>query len=340
MKSARLSLRWSHAAPAMALAAALLCGCHKKSAAPGGSPVLARAGDEVITVEDLQREAERRLAKNVPVPDKAVLLEEMTQRLAAVSRAKKAKLDADAETKREMENVLIAKLRAQELEAKLAAVSVTDEELRQAFDAGAQKYSRPAKVRLAILHLKGEPKMSEAKRAELRARMEDALKKAIENPAEGGRGAAAGGFGQVAADYSEDQVSRYRGGDIGWLDEGNVSYRWPKAVLEAGYSLEKGARSGVIETDTGLFAVMKTDSRDGATASFDEVKTSLRRELLTKKRSDIEAAFLKETQELTGAEIHTEVLATVTLPTSAAPPPLTEATPPQLPGMKPPPSGN
>ena len=323
------------------LAAAALGGCSRKDAAPPGSPVLAKAGGEVITVDDFQNEVQRRLAKNISVPDKNVLIEEMLGRLAALSRAKLAKLDADAETKREMENVLIAKLRAQELESKLASATVTNDELRKAYDAGAAKFASPAKVRLAILHVHADAKMSDAKRAELRSRMDDALKKAAEHPAEGGRGGAANGFGQVAAEYSDDQVSRYRGGDIGWLDAGNFSYRWPKEVLEAGYAMEKGARSGVIESASGLYAVMKTDSRDGSTSAFDDAKASLHRELLTRKRADIEASFLQETRELTGAEIHHDVLATVTLPAAAAKPvPLAESAPPSLPGMKPQPSSN
>ena len=323
--------------PGTLFAAALLCGCGKKPVASAGSPVLAKAGDEVITVDDFQKEVERRTARNLPVPDKAILIEEMLVRLAAVSRARQAKLDTDADTRREMENVLIAKLRAQELEARLDTVTVTDDELRAAYEASAASHSRPAKVRLAMLHLQGDAKMSDAKRAELHARMEEGLKKAAENPAPGGRGAAAGGFGHIAVEYSDDQISRYRGGDLGWLDEGNYSYRWPKAVLEAGYALPQGSVSSIIETDTGLYAVMKTDRRDGSTTSLEEAKSSLRRELLAKKRSSIEAAFLAENRQLTGAEILTDVLATVTLPGSPArPAPAAESTPPVLPGMKPP----
>jgi parvulin-like peptidyl-prolyl isomerase len=236
-----------------------------------------------------------------------------------------------------MENVLIAKLRAQELEAKLAAVTVSDDELRAAYDSGSAKLTRPAKVRLAILQIQGDVKMSDAKRAELRARMEEALQKAAENPAEGGRGGAAGGFGKVAAEYSDDQVSRYRGGDIGWLDDGNFTYHWPKAVLAAGYALEKGGRSGIIEADGSLYTVMKTDVRDGATTSFEEAKTLLRRELLAKKRAEIESAFLAENRSRTAAEINTGVLSTVTIPAPPARPgAVAETTPPALPGMTPP----
>ncbi|HEX2749620.1 MAG TPA: peptidylprolyl isomerase [Verrucomicrobiales bacterium] len=312
-----------------------LAGCHREVAAPSGSPVLAKAGGEVITVDDFDREVQRRLAKHVPVPDKNALIEEMLGRLAAVTRAKQAKLDGDAETKREMENVLIAKLRAQELEAKLNAATVTDAELKAAFAAGAAAYSHPAKVRMAILHLQGDMKMSDAKRSELRSRMEEALKKAAEAPAPGGRGGAATGFGQIAAEYSDDQVTRYRGGDLGWLDEGNYSYRWPKPVLEAGFALPQGGVSGIIEADNGLYAIMKTDHRDGGSTTLEEAAPSLRHDLLVKKRAEIEAAFLKENRSLTNAEIRQDVLATVTLPAAASPAQVTASAPPTLPGMKP-----
>lgn len=317
-------------------AAVLLCGCGGKPAGSAGPPVLAKAGDEVITADDFQQEVQRRIARNLVVPEKAVLLEEMLVRLAAVARAKQLKLHEDAATRHEMDNVLIAKLRAQELEAKINALVVSDDELKAAFDAAAGSLARPAKVRLALLHLQSDGKMSEATRAELRARMEDGLKKTAEHPAEGGRGAAATGFGAVAVEYSDDQSSRYRGGDIGWLDEGNYSYRWPRPVLEAGYALEKGASSGIIETDTGLFVVMKTDLRDGSAASFEEAKGALRRDLLAKARAAIEADFLAVNRQLTGAEIRADVLATITLPATTAPPaPAAGITPPALPGMNP-----
>jgi len=326
--------------PLSLAAGLLLCGCEKKTpaAATTGSPVVAQAGDDVITVEDVEKEVQRRIARNLNIPDKTVLVQEMLERLAAVSRAKKAKLDEDAETRREMENVLIAKLRAQEVQAKVEAIVVSDEELKAAFDAGAGGHARAAKVRLAILRMQGDPAMSEGKRAELKSRMEEALQKAAAAPAEGGRGGAALGFGQVAAEYSDDQVSRYRGGDIGWLDAGSLDYhQWPKSVLETGYSLEKGKCSAIIEDKGSLFAVMKTDSRDGTSASFEETKASLRSSLLKKKRASIEASFLSENRSQTGAEVRAGVLSTLTLPAvPARPAPVADSTPPALPGMNPP----
>jgi peptidyl-prolyl cis-trans isomerase C len=321
--------------PVIFAAAALLSGCEKKPAAAAtGSPVVARAGDEVITVADVEKEVQRRLAKGVNVPEKSALIQEMLERLAAVASARQANLHADPETKHEMENVLIAKLRAQELETKLAALSVSEEEIRAAYEAGSGQLHRPAKVRLAMLQMQGGVNMSDAKRAELRARMEEALQKAAETPAEGGRGGAANGFGQVAVQYSDDQVSRYRGGDIGWLDEGVFSYHWPKEVLAAGYALEKGQRSDIIESAGNLYVVMKTDRRDGSTTPFAEAQNSLRRDLLAKKRAEIEAAFLAGNRSRTGAEVREEVLSTLNLPAvPARPGAVADNLPPALPGM-------
>jgi peptidyl-prolyl cis-trans isomerase D len=111
-------------------------------------------------------------------------------------------------------------------------------------------------------------------------------------------------------------VTRYRGGDIGWLDVGNFSYRWPKAVLGAGYGLDKGAMSGIIETDQGLFVVMKTDFRESAATSFEEARAGLRQEILTKKRRTVEEAFLQETAQLVKPEVMTSALAGIELPAS------------------------
>ena len=315
-------------------AACFLAACEKeKPVASTGSPVVAQAGDEVITAADVEKEAERRLARGMPLPEKSRLVGEMLERLAAVARAKKAGLADDPETRRELENVLIARLRAAELEPKLAAVTVSDEELKAEFaSAAAAREARP-RVRLALLRIQGEPKMSEAKKTELRTRMDEALKKAA--AAEG----AVQGFGQVAAEYSDDQSSRYQGGDIGWFEEGNFSYRWPRLVLEAGYQLEKGKCSPVIEDNGSLYAVMKTDSRPAAKPAFDELKGRLKRELTAKKRKEIDEAFSAENRSRTGAVIREEGLTLITLPQAPSgqvPPPGKEKAPPALPGMNPP----
>jgi parvulin-like peptidyl-prolyl isomerase len=121
----------------------------------------------------------------------------------------------------------------------------------------------------------------------------------------------AGGFGALALEASDDQASRHRGGDLGWLDAGNFEYRWPQAVLTAGYALDVGQISPVIETPQGYYVVMKTDARSGSVTPLAEVAPALRQSLLVTRRQQVQEAFRAETVRAAQAKIDSAVLATV-----------------------------
>ncbi len=303
----------------------------KKPESPG---VLARVGDVTITVQDFNREVERLHRANRPVPNKQTLLEEMVRFESLLQRARQAKLDADPEVRRELSNLLIGKFLDRELEPRLKALEVSPAELQDAYQQNLTKYTRPAKVRLAILYIKTSPMMSETKQDEVNARFAEARQKAIDQPAPGGRGPAAQGFGAVAIQYSEDSASRYHGGDIGWLDADNFSYPWPREVLAAGYALDKGQVSQRIETKNGLYLVMKTDSRDASVTPFAQVEASLRQSLLRQNRQVAEAAFRAEAVRQSSVRINQNALAALEMPrpstTNVAQ--NQETRPPELPG--------
>jgi peptidyl-prolyl cis-trans isomerase C len=297
-----------------ALAAFLLVSC--------GQPekpevILAQVGEHRITAADFMNEVERRTASGRPVPYKETLLDEMIQRQALLQRVKSSGLHQESEIKREIDNLLIGKFLERELSPRVGAVRVSAEEIQAEYDKHEATYNQAAKVRLAILFLEANPKASEAKRMELRDRLNEARRKVIENPPSGGRGGAAMGFGLLAIEYSDDQAGRYRGGDIGWLDEGSFAYRWPRPVLEAGYAQEPGAISEIIEAEGGFYVVTKTDYRAGSTTSLERVQASLRHNLLTEKRREVEATFRKETASITEISINREALASMELPNAA-----------------------
>ena len=317
------------------LSLGMLVSCDQKTAPAAGPSVIARVGAQVITAEDVKNEAARRAAGNQTVPGKADLLQQMIDRLLLVERAKAAKLDAEFETRRALESVLITKLREKELEDKLAAVDVSDDELKKEFESEPARFAQPAKARLSLLFQEMNKTMSETKRSEIRQRMEEALQKARTQPVIGGRGPAAGGFGSLSVDYSEDQVSRYRGGDVGWIEVGKESSRLPKEVIEIGCSLDKGKISGIIEADNGLYVVMKTDIRAAGATTFEEARPGLRQSSMARKRRQIEEDFIKQTAQLVKSEIDSTSLAALELPhsTKLAAPPNSDTPPPTIPGV-------
>ena len=301
----RKTIRATTSGLALALAVGLGAGCSKKPAAD--PDVLARVGSAEIRSGDLVKEAARLRKARKAVPDKSTLLQEMVKHEALVQRARNAGLPEDPELKREISNLLIGALLERELTPRLEAVQVSAEELRAEYQAKLPQYTRNAKVRLALLQLQADAKMSEARRAELRERMGEARRKLT-----GELGAE--GFGKLALDYSDEQSSRYRGGDLGWLDAGSAAPRWPRAVLDAGYALPKGHVSDVIETPEGFYLVAKTDFREGFATPFEQVEGSLRQGILARKRRQLEEAFRQEAANLANIQINAEAIERVQLP--------------------------
>ena len=322
----------------VASAALLLQSCAREaptdSATTGdASPVLAVVGGSSITEADLLAEVERRRSRRQPVPAKEELLQAMIDRAALVHRAKHAGLTTDPEVSRALDGVLVRELRQRELHQQLQAADVSVEELRAAYENAGSKFTTAAKSRLAVLHLTAGKSATDAKRAELRERMTEARTRALANPATGGRGPAASGFGALAVEFSDDQVSRYRGGDIGWFTPDQTGTRWPDQVLKAGLSLETGAVSEVIESRGEFFLVTKTDVREAATTDFETAAPGIRKRLLVEKRETIEAAFGAESERLAEVEIIPGALARVEFPNLPARE--AELKPPTLPGVNP-----
>jgi len=307
-------MRYVQIAVAACLCPAVIAGCGKPEAPEASAVVLARVGNREIVAEDLQAEARRRIDARLPVPEKEALLREMARFAALVERAHDAGVADTAQTQREIGNMLIGKLKEKKLAPRLSAIEIGDDEVRAEYEKRIDQYTRPAQIRLAALFLNAGKVVSAEKRQELIDRLSEARRKAIDNPAPGGRGPAAGGFAALAIEYSDDQASRYRGGDIGWLEEGTTSSRWPSEVLEAGYALKKGEISEIIETEDGFCLVMKSDERKAFTTPFDQVAPTLRQSLLVQKRRELNKAFTEETMRLITVELDLDALASVSLP--------------------------
>jgi len=326
-------------APLLAAGLALLfpqC-ARDRSAADGAapatdSPVLATVGGTAITANDLLAEAERRKERRQPVVEKDALLEAMVNRAALVHRARQSGLESDPEVRRALDNVLVSEFRQRELQGRLDAVEVSDEEMRATYAARSQSFTTPAKARLSILHLAAGEAASDGKREEARARMAEARTRALANPAPGGRGPAANGFGALAVEFSDDQVSRYRGGDAGWFVPGQAGARWPEDVLRAGHALAVGEVSEVLDVRGDYFLVRKTEESAAATTGYEDAAPAIRQQLLAAKREALEQAFHDENQRLAEVAFVPEALARVDLP---AAPPVTEPKPPVLPGVSP-----
>jgi peptidyl-prolyl cis-trans isomerase D len=146
--------------------------------------------------------------------------------------------------------------------------AVTDDELKVVYQQGIQQYEVPNRVHAEHILLTTVGK-TDAEVAEIKKKAEDVL-------AQAKKGA---NFEELAKKYSEDPGSKDKGGDLGWLIQGQTVPEFERAA----FSLNKGQISELIKTQYGFHIIKILDKETAHTKPFDEVKDSLRTPLLLQK---------------------------------------------------------
>ena len=289
--------------------AAVLGGCTRKPAAN----VLASVGGKDITVADFQAEYERRQAMRQPLPDRQTLLEQMIGRETLLQQARAVGLDQTADVRRACEDVLIARYQQTQVAPKIAAAKVSPEEIKAVYQRDLAHYTQPAKVKLAIVLVAVSPKADTNQVAAAAARARDALARTATLRA------GTQGFGQIAADCSDDQLTRYRGGDAGWFANDGLEGRWPREIVAAGFALKNaGDLSEVLRGGEGFYVVKKLDSRPAGITPLEQVRPAIERRLLIAKQEEVERQLSAAARATAKVSTNVGLLAAVKYPNQSS----------------------
>ncbi len=246
----------------------MLSACHEQPRPPDN--ILAKVGAEVITIEDFQAAAKRRGGGNPASVDRKALLEELIDESALVQRAKSKGLDQTPEFQRRVRNLLIATLREQDATTPMPGPTPAD--LRALYEKLKPSLAIPAARHLAILQLTAESPAASAEKLQQAVQRFQAL------PPDPARR----GFGSVAAQFSDDQDTRYAGGDLGWLTDAEIQRRLPPTVATAALSLtQPGTCSEVLQSGATAFVILLSAQRPATTQPFEKVEKQLRIEFET-----------------------------------------------------------
>lgn len=246
-----------------------------------------------ITRADLEVEVARRgeaLTSRFATPDeRRELLESVIRRRVLAQRARMAGYEADPELRARLEQILGERFERDQLREHARDLLVTPEEIEAEYRRNLERYTRPERVQVALIWMPVPPSATAAARARVRARAEQAWREAQD------RSAAAGTFGVLAMRYSSDFESRYRGGEVGWLERGASDPRWGEAVASAAFALsEIGDLSEVVTTEAGFAIVKLLRREERQTASLDEVKDVIRQEIESRRRKRVLARLRRQ----------------------------------------------
>lgn len=258
----------------------LAVGCRPSRPEPDAT-ALVQVGGSVVRVTDVRTEWQRRASRG-EAPDPEVVLQDLVERRRLLERARQLGLDQDPEVTRAWENALVAKLKERELEPQLRDASVSEAEIQSAASRSGTTAPRFGEVRLAVLRQEFSPKTSATQREQLRTRLEQIDPRKL--PAEG--------FGALAAELSDDQASRYQGGDMGWQSENPEKSSLDPAVLQAAAQLrEPNELSPVLEGRDAFYRIRLLERRASRQLSPKSALALAQHRAVQQKRADLERGF-------------------------------------------------
>lgn len=141
-----------------------------------------------------------------------------------------------------------------------ASTQVSDDALHAYYNAHIDEYKVENRVHAEHILFKTVGK-TDAEIAEIRQNAEDVLKKAKSGA----------NFEDLAKKYSEDDGTKAKGGDLGWIVEGQTVPEFQQAA----FTLPKGSISGLVKTQYGFHIIKVLDHETAHTKTFDEVKSTI-----------------------------------------------------------------
>lgn len=204
------------------------------------------------------------------------------------------------------------------------SVQITDQELQAQYQQDIQQYQVPNRVNVEHILFMTVGR-TDAEVAEIRQKAEDVLKQAK-------KGA---NFEDLAKKYSEDPGTKEKGGQLGWIVQGQTVPEFEKAA----FSLPKGSVSDLVRTQYGFHIIKVLDKETAHTKSFDEVKDSIRAPMLLSKadqeatdESDKIAAQLRRSNRVSLDDLAKQFHLTIaqTRPVTAAEPVLELGNSPEI----------
>lgn len=280
---------------------------------------VATIGGQEISEETLRSELRRRFgatpAEAVRLEQKLETLERLVRQETIFAQAKASGFDQSPEMQARIKNLIIAQFREQRFTN--ATPVVSEQEIQAAYEGSSDRFVQPASMRGAMLFIAQPANVSAEKKAEARRRAESILAEA--------RAGDAQAFAQLCVRHSDDQVTRYKGGDLGWFSRGAAAVE--PALVDA---LEKVAKAGefapVIETSRGYFIARLMEKRDAARKPLAEVKELLRHQIARDKAALAERDFHVAMRHGLDIRIDQTRVEQLSIPTQ-------KSQPPRLPGV-------
>ena len=284
---------------------------------------LAQVGDRVITRE---RFAERLAARSKSTEQKyaspagkAELLQEMIDREAMFCRAKAAGFDQRPEIREAIEQLIIDRYRDSEWNLHVAVNAVGEGQIQSYYQAHLPEYRLPAKVRAAMILVRRPARAAPEQEAELKARAEAIRAELVAS-------ASSVEFSKIVQARSDDQATKYRGGDLGWFTRNAPPWGLDADALESIFNLQHpGDCTPLVKTDNAFYIFKLLETQPASVCPLAQVRDRIGFQLAREAQAERERNFYRDIRAGLEIRVNQAELEKVQIP------PRTDR-PPALPG--------
>jgi len=247
------------------------------SAEPDGSPVIARVGDDVLTVRQLERRwnevlspAERQQLRQRG--GLATYLDEVVEELLLAQEARRRGLAEDPAVREALRSATNHVITRPLLRAEVREKAFPESELRALYQLRRDEWGEPLRVRVREILVRADGGGRSGKGGGEQPVQDDAAwEEARREAADLRRRILAGeDFGELARQHSDAPTARYLG-DVGWV----VAGRFFAAYEEAALALQGGELSEPIRTQDGWVLLQAVERQEERIPPFEDRRDEL-----------------------------------------------------------------
>ncbi len=272
------------------------------------SNVVALVGGRVITAEQLQGE----LGRHGAGASAQQILERLVDDEAAYQCALNSGYARDPRVVAAVRRSVLAA--ASEDAERAAAYAPTPNEVAGWYAKNLHRFGVPEQRRAGIIFVQCSSNASAQKRSEVRERAERIRAQALADAQQ---------FSALAQKFSDDQATRYSGGNAGWLTAGATN---DNAFADKLFQLRAAGELGpVVETPAGFYVVRLSELKPAAVRPLPEVRDAIIYWLKAEKQE----LALREKRSAARAALDIRINRALL---DSLPQPVTPSVPPRLPG--------
>lgn len=265
------------------------------SLASDGDTVLVTAGSATLTQSEFDQ-----VISTMPPQLKAMLdaqpelKTEMLQKWAdfaiLAQEAEASGFGDKASAQRKIKEIRDRVMVQEMMESQMAETSVSDQEIAAYYNAHQSDYATPEKVKAQHILIHVKDFKDDAEVAQATKKTEDLLTKLK----------AGESFALLAQQFSDDTVSKVKGGDVGFFPKGEMV----PPFEEFAFSAKVGDISNIIQTKYGLHIIKITDKTPAGVSPLENEKESIRIQLIDEKNRVRVETLLTELKKKYEVTIH------------------------------------